>query len=203
MNRYFSLKKTMKLNYKSFIFIFSFLMLNLPYAGANIASLHGMDGFVEARIDAVKNARLHSNMGNIYFDEKHYVAALKEYQIAYNLTYDLNESSTYLYNIAQCFMKLGNYELAKNALLGAINKNCINITYYEKLVDCYIVLNTTQKELKSHLKDTTNPYNRIIAGLIYLKTGHKKNARIIFDEFVNDNPDMIISEDIRLILNRM
>lgn len=176
-------------------------MFSISYA--DMDSLHGLDGFKEAKIDATKNARLHSNMGNIYFEEKNYIGALKEYQIAYNLTHDTNGSSTYLYNIARCFMKLGNYELAKNALLGAINKDCINLTYYETLVDCYITLNATDKELKKHLKDNTNPYNRIIAGLIYLKTGHKTNAKIIFDEFVNNNPDMIISEDIKLILNRM
>lgn len=166
-------------------------------------SLHGMDGFKENKIDATKNARLHSNMGNIYFSEKHYIGALKEYQIAYNLTANTNGSSTYLYNIAQCFMKLGNYELARNALLGAIEKDCINMTYYENLVDCYIVLKTVNQELKKHLKDNSNPYNRIIAGLIFLKTGHVMSAKAIFDEFISDNPDMIITEDVKAILSRL
>lgn len=200
MNQYSLLKKIMKLNYKILILIFSCLLFSFAQADM---SLHGMDGFRESKIDAAKNARLHSNMGNIYFSEKNYIGALKEYQIAYNLTHNTNGSSTYLYNIARCFIKLGNYELARKALLGAIDKDCINITYYETLVDCYINLNTAQKELKAHLKDKRNPYNQIIAGLIYLKTGHKTSAKIIFDEFINDNPDMIISEDIRLILKRM
>lgn len=187
----------MNLKYK-LIFIALFLFLTPCFA-----SLHGIDGFKESTIDAAKNARLHSNMGNIYFDEKNYIGALKEYQIAYNLTHNTNGSSTYLYNIARCFIKLGNYELAKNALLGAIDKDCINLTYYDTLVDCYIALNTAQKELKRYLKDSSNPYNRIVAGLIYLKTGHRASARAIFDEFINDNPDMIISEDIRLMLNKL
>ncbi len=166
-------------------------------------SLHGLDGFKENVIDATKNARLHSNMGNIYFGEKNYTGALKEYQIAYNLTSNTSESSTYLYNIARCFMKLQNYEAARRAVLGAIDKDCINLTYYETLVDCYIILKTSDQELKKHLKDNSNPYNRIIAGLIFLKTGQKTSAKAIFDEFINDNPDMIITQDIKAILRKL
>ena len=83
-----------------------FLLVSLPSFGDN--SIRGLSGYEWETIDAIKNARMHSNMGNIYFKEENYFSALKEYQIAYNLTYDLNASSVYLYNIANCFMKLNN-----------------------------------------------------------------------------------------------
>ena len=96
-------------------------------------SKRGLDGFEWSVIDAVKNARGHSNMGNIYFQQENYASALKEYQIAYNLTRILNSSSVYLYNMAQCVMKVKNYRLAQNTLLGAISKDYMNL--FLKLLD--------------------------------------------------------------------
>lgn len=166
-------------------------------------SNHGMDGFIENRIDAAKNARGHSNMGNIYFDEKKYPSALKEYEIAYNLSHKSQASGVYLYNISRCYFALGQYELAKNAVLGAIQKDCINLTYYQMLTDCYIKLNLENEELKKHIADEKNPYNRIIVGLIYMKTNRKMQARATFDDFISLYPDMIITDDIRLLLEKI
>ena len=166
-------------------------------------SNHGLDGFVENKIDATKNARLHNNMGNIYFDEKKYFAALKEYEIAFNLANKTQASGAYLYNISRCYFIMGNYSLAKNAILGAIKKDCINITYYGMLADCIVKLNEIDSELKKYISDTTNPYNRLIVGLIYLKTGKKMQAKATFDEFIINYPDMLITDDIRLLLNRI
>ncbi|MBR3604949.1 MAG: tetratricopeptide repeat protein [Candidatus Gastranaerophilales bacterium] len=168
-----------------------------------MVSKHGMDGFIHGKIDPIKNARLHSNMGNIYFDEKKYISALKEYEIAFNLAHKTQAAGAYLYNIARCYMVLGNYKLAINALDGAIKKDCINMTYYQSLVECYIKLGIQEQKLKSHIKDNSNPYNRIIVGLIYLKTDRKMQARATFDDFIAQNPDMIISNDVRMILNNL
>lgn len=179
--------------------IFIILTVNITQA----SSLRGLDAYEENKIDASRNARLHSNMGNIYFNEKNYNAAFLQYDIAYKLTKNTNASSTYLYNMARCMIKLGDYKYAQYLIQEAINKDYLNMTYYNTLVDCYIALNTYKKELKKCLSDTINPYKRIIAGLIYYKTGQKINAKIIFDEFINDNPDMIISDDVRLILKRI
>ena len=175
------------------------LFANIAQAG----SIRGLDGFEQYTIDAVKNARNHNNMGNIYFDEKNYNAALAEYEIAYKLTKNTHASAPYIYNMARCFIKLGNYKQAQNLVEHAINKDCINMTYYETLVDCYIAQNIQEKKLTHHISDTKNPYNRIIAGLIYLKTNRKIDAKIIFDEFINNNPDMIISDDVRAILRTL
>jgi len=190
-------KKTLKLIYS--------LILLLLFSPVTLAmkSNHGLDGFVENKIDAAKNARLHNNMGNIYFDEKKYFAALKEYEIAFNLANKTQASGAYLYNISRCYFILGNYSLAKNAILGAIKKDCINLTFYEMLVDCIVKLNEVESELQKYITDTSNPYNRIIVGLIYLKTDRKMQARATFDDFISQNPDMLITDDIRLMLNRI
>ena len=186
----------MRLLYSLFFLI---LMTNIVFC----ESLKGLDGYQQYTIDASKNARLHNNMGNIYFDEKNYNAALGEYELAYKLTKNSNSNAPYIYNMARCMIRLGNYKQAQYLVEEAIKKDCINVIYYETLVDCYIVQNSYKKELERCLKDTKNPYSRIIAGLIYLKTGQKIDAKIIFDEFINDNPDMIISDDVRLIIREI
>ncbi len=183
---------------KLIIFLFFLTFLNC-FAVSN----YGVYSYQDNKIDAVKNAREHNALGNIYFQEKNYIAALREYEIAYNLSYQNNLSATYLYNIARCYMTLGRYETAKNALLGVIRKDCMNITYYDSLVDCFIKLKTDKKELKNYLKDSINPYNKIVAGLIYMKTGNKRAAKTLFDEFITNNPDMLITSDIKRILKKL
>lgn len=190
----------MKLYFRAFL-IFIFLLAQFCYAAPS--SNHGLDGFQTYVIDATKNARGHNNMGNIYFEQGNYIAALKEYEIAFRLTYNTSASATYLYNMARCYIKFNNYTNAKNLLLGAIDKDCMNITYYKALVDCYSALSSEKQELKKCLKDYQNPYNRITAGLIYLKMGKKSAAKMIFDEFINNNPDMLITEDVKAILRNL
>lgn len=197
MRTFFLQKKILKFAY-SFIFL---SLLLLPCFA--IKSNHGIDGYVEGKIDATKNARVHSNMGNIYFDEKKYISALKEYEIAYNIAPNTQASGAYLYNIAKCYMALGNYNLAKNAIEGAIKKDCINLTYYSTLVDCFIKLGIENSELNKHIQDLSNPYNRVIIGLIYLKTGRLAQARATFDDFITRYPKMIITQDIEALLRQM
>lgn len=167
------------------------------------SSLRGLKGFEENTIDAAKNARLHSNMGNIYFDEKNYTAALKEYQIAFNLVPDDPDSSIYLYNIARCFINLGAPDIAIKPLEGAISKNYTNLIYYETLADCYVKTNTAKKELNDYLKNAQNPYNKIMAGFIYLKMGDKITALTIFDDFINEHPKMIVVQDIKTLIKKL
>ena len=105
IKQYFSQKKT-----KLIIYSLALMFFSTAFA---MKSLRGLDGFEWQKIDASKNARMHSNLGNIFFDEKNYNAAIKEYEIAFNLVPNKTQSAVYLYNIARCYITLGNYELAK------------------------------------------------------------------------------------------
>jgi len=187
------------MNYLFKIFLATILLFNISYA----ASIRGLDGFVKTPIDVSKNARAHNNMGNIFFDEKNYVAALKEYQIAYNLVPNTPQSAVYLYNISRCFIVAQKYALAKNAILGAIKNDYSNLTYYNTLADCIVKLKQEESEIKKYLADDKNPYNKILVGLIYLKLNQKTNAKIIFDEFIANNPDMLVVDDIKKLLKNL
>lgn len=188
----------MKIKTAIILFVFCFIQA-FSFASTN----YGVEAFKENTIDAQNNARYHNNLGNVYFKEQNYIAALKEYEIAFNLSYESNISASYLYNIARCYMTLRRFELAQKALLGVIKKDCMNLTYYDALVDCFINLKSEKKELEKYSKDTINPYNKIIVGLIYLKTGNKRAAKTIFDDFISSNPNMLISDDVRKILNSL
>lgn len=200
MKRYTLQKKILRFLYSSLFIVSLNLFFNCAYS---VESKRGLDGFKHNVLNPMKNARVHANMGNVHFAEKKYIAALKEYEIAYNLAYNTQAAGSYLYNIARCFYVMQNYPLAKNAIEGAIKKDCINITYYQMLIDCYLKLGTVEQELNKHLKDTTNPYNQVVAGLIYLKTDRKMEAKATLDDFVVKNPDMIITDDVRVILNNI
>ena len=192
----------MLMNYKKLI-ITTLIILFANISCFAMTSKHGLDGNEQYVIDAMKNARGHSNMGNVYFDEGNLISAIKEYEIAYKLTYKTSASSVYLYNLSRCYIKLKDYKQAKIYLEEAIKKDCLNMTYYKTLVDCYVALNIQDEELRKRLDDEINPYSRIVAGLIFLKTGNKITAKNIFDEFINDNPDMLITDDVRLILKQI
>ena len=193
------LKKAMKLNYKLTILSLYFLISSFCFA-VN----HGLEPFQQNYLDASKNASHHCKMGNIYYNEKNYKAALVEYETAYNLAGGENSSSSsYLYNIAKCLLKLGHQKAAQKAIKGAIEKDCMNITYYEALAESYISEGSQNKVLERCLKDYKNPYNRVLAGLIYIKLGEKKYAKILFDEFINLYPDLIITQDVKNILKTL
>jgi len=189
----------MKLKFKILIILIAFLNVNFAFCASNF----GVYTYQENVIDASKNAHFHNNLGNVYFEEKNYIGALAEYETAFNLSPNDNLSAYYLYNIAKCYMTLKRFELAKNALLGAIGKNCMNITYYSALVECFFELNIQKYELEKYLKDKTNPYNEIIAGLIYIKMNDKTSAKIILDEFITKNPNMLITPDVKNILGNL
>ena len=196
MKMFFLQKKILKLLFSIFL-----LFCAIPVFAAK--SNHGIDGFVENKIDATKNARAHSSMGNLYFEEGKYIAALKEYEIAYKLSSKNQAAGAYLYNIARCYYVMGTYNFAKGAILDAIKKDCINMTYYNLLVDCFIKTGSTELELNKYIRDNENPYNRVIVGLIYLKTNRLAQARATFDDFIVNYPDLIITDDIQAIIRQL
>ena len=195
-------KKILKSSYNLFCFFFfwAFLCQNPAFCQTKVLGVESTQNNV---LDASKNAKSHSNMGNIYFEEKNYVAAIKEYEIAFNLAPNTRLASTYLYNISRCYMVIQRYDLAYKALLGAISKDYMNITYYNALADCAIALGNIQNEIKKLNTDTKNPYNKITVGMIYLKTGKIREAKTIFDDFIAKNPDNIMSDDIKTILKNL
>lgn len=190
----------MKLQFKIFFFIILSFFLK---SNAEIASLRGLDGYQESVIDATKNARNHSNFGNLYFKEGNYIAAIKEYELAYALNENSQASAIYLYNISRCLLNLKDYPRAYATVKQAIHRDYLNITFYELEADCILKLNFQDKALDEIFKNEKNPYNKLTAGFIYLKTCQKQRAITLFDDMINDNPDLLISTDLKNLIKRI
>ncbi len=165
---------------------------------------------VTAPLDAAKNAKEHNNQGVIYMREGDYSAAAKEFKIAIGINPNVQSTSVYYNNLGQAYMKMYfqcNSRflliLAQNCFENALVGDCLNLTYYKNLVNVYEARDNLAARARYHLsKRSENPYNAITVGLIYLKQNKIGAAVTILDEFCSQNPDLVISSDIkRLIAN--
>lgn len=190
----------MKLFYKLTILILTFL---ISISFADNKTLRGLDSYQTAVIDASKNARGHSNMGNLYYDEKNYIGAIKEYEIALNLTEIPRQKAVYMYNIANCLYNLGDYKNSKIYSEKAILNDYMNISYYKLLAKNIVKLKLETLEIEKLNQDKNNPFNEILVGLIYLEKEEKTIALTILDDFVNKYPKMLVTQDVIQIIKQI
>ena len=192
------LKKVWKLYFRIFLFVFV------------ICYTIGLANCAITPVDAARNAKEHNNQGVIFMREGDYLAAIKEFKIAIGINPNVQSTSVYYNNLGQAYMKI--YEINKNRLLPiwaqscfeqALVGDCLNLTYYRNLVSAYEARGNLSSKASYHLsKKSENPYNAIIVGLIYLKQNKIGAAVTILDDFCSQNPDLVISSDIkRLIAN--
>ena len=61
-----------------------------------------------------------------------------------------------------------------------------------------------KNELKKYQKDSAkNPFSNIVIALIYVKQGKIRNAQIILDDFMTENPDLIINSSLKSYLKSL
>ncbi len=189
-------KKAWKLHYKIFIALSVFLF-SFNFAKGEISP-----------IDATRNAKQHNNQGVIFMREGDLSAAMKEFKIAIALNPNVQATSVYYNNLGQVYMRM--YALNNNRLFPfwaqkcfeqALLGDCMNFVYYNNLVDTYEVLGVLNSKITYHLSQKEeNPYSAIILGLIYLKQNKIGAAITILDDFCAQNPDLIITSDIKRLL---
>ena len=159
-------------------------------------------------IDAARNAKEHNNQGVIFMREGDYNAAIKEFKIAIGINPNVQSTSVYYNNLGQAYMKIYALNpskllpiLAQNCFEQAILGDCLNLTYYKNLVSSYDARGNLSSRASYHLsRKEKNPYNAIIVGLIYLKQNKTGAALTILDEFCAQNPDLVITSDIKRLI---
>ena len=57
-------------------------------------------------------------------------------------------------------------------------------------------LNIVQTKITEY-KNSNSIYDKIMLGILYIKTGDKKRGIIILDDIVQSNPELLISQAIR------
>ncbi len=199
----------MKLRFK--IFLLLLIILTPAYS---FADLH--KATIVETINAQNDAQYHNNMGVFYYNDKDFFAAIKEFRIAIAINPDSQTTATYFNNLGKTYYLLGEIQvknglplqgwddfalMAQISFEEAVKIDCMKLEYYENLVKAYElkgILNSKKEYFLSNREK--NPFNIIPAALILSKQGDIQYANMLIDDFVTQNPDIIISRDLRKII---
>lgn len=147
-------------------------------------------------IDAEKDAFYHNNVGLNYLKDRIYYAAIQEFKIAIQLSPSTQATAIFKSNLGETYNFIGYPDMARVCFEDALKLYGLNFKYYINLADCYVrlgILNTKIKEYSS----SSNPYDKIMLGLLYVKSGQVRKGVIILDEFCNEEPDLLITPAVR------
>ena len=148
-------------------------------------------------IDAEANDAKHNNLGILWLQEKYYFGAIKEFEIAIDLSPNTQASAVYYNNLGRTYLTIGYPELAEPKFLIAIKKYPLNFEYYLNLIEAYGKQNVLSQKLKYHKKNRKNNLDDIIIALIYGALGETNTEITMLDDFCNNEPDLIITSAVR------
>ena len=154
------------------------------------------------KVDAEKNAYFHNNVGLNYLQDNFYYAAIQEFKIAISLAPETQASAVFYNNLGDVYMKIGHPGLAEDCYVNAINLYGLNLQYYINLAKCYKAMGVIEDKLQQ-LEVKTNPYNKILKGMMLIESGNKRDGIIMLDEFSITEPDLIISSGIKSFLKTL
>lgn len=154
-------------------------------------------------IDPVKNAFEHNNMGIIYMEEKCYYAAIQEFKMAISLNPKTQATAVYFNNLGKVYLAIGYPEMALDCFQNAVTQYNLNFEFYKNLVDCYEKLGQISSKLEFYKKNNSNPFDKIMLGLLYAKTGNVKKAIIVLDEFAMSEPNLMITPAVKQYIQQL
>ena len=147
-------------------------------------------------IDAGKDAYFHNNVGLNYLRDRIYYAAIQEFKIAIQLSPNTQATAIFKTNLGETYMFIGYPDMARVCFEDALKAYGLNFKYYLNLADCYQQLNIVQTKI-SEYEASSNIYDKIELGILYIKTGQKRRGVIILDEICMSEPDLLITPAIR------
>lgn len=154
-------------------------------------------------IDPEKNAYHHNNLGVMYIEEKDYYAAIQEFKMAISLNPKTQATATYFNNLGRVYMIIGYPEMALDCFQNALKQYPLNFEYYKNLVDCYDKLGKTSSKLSEYKAKKKSSLDKITLALLYEKSGDIKKAIFILDEFANAEPDLLISQAVKMYIQEL
>ncbi len=154
-------------------------------------------------IKAQNNAYRHNNKGLLYLQDKYYYGAIKEFQIAIDLSPNSQASAAYYVNLGITYEKIGYNDLARPCFEKAVSLNVLCFDYYLKLAENYKTLGVVENEL-SKLKDNkSSPLNDVLIGLLYIQKGEVSTGITVLDDFCNKEPNLMITTGVRNYLDEI
>jgi len=154
------------------------------------------------KVDAEKNAYFHNNVGLNYLQDHFYYAAIQEFKIAISLAPETQASAVFYNNLGDVYMKIGHPELAEDCYINALGLYGLNLQYYINLAKCYKARNILEDKMQV-IDIKTNPYNKILMGMMLIESGNKRDGIIMLDEFSVTEPDLIISGGIKNFIKNL
>ena len=153
-------------------------------------------------INAEKDAFLHNNIGLNYLKDRVYYAAIQEFKIAISLSSSTQATAIFQNNLGETYMFIGYPDLALPCFEDSIKLYGLNFKYYKNLANCYIALNITDKKIKE-LLNSSDVYDRIKLGVLYIETGDYRKGVNILDEICATEPDILITPAIKQYVKKV
>lgn len=153
-------------------------------------------------IDAGKDAFYHNNVGLNYLADRIYYAAIQEFKIAINLSPNTQATAIFKNNLGETYNYIGYPDMARVCFEDAIKLYGLNLQYYINLADCYINMGITNTKIAEY-SASTSVYDKIMLGILYIKSGEKRKGVILLDEFCQSEPDLLITPAIQQYLKEV
>ena len=150
-------------------------------------------------IKAERDAFYHNNVGLNYLKDRIYYAAIQEFKIAISLSPSTQASAVFKNNLGETYNYIGYPEAALTCFEDAIKLYGLNFKYYLNLVDSYILLGSAKCKIKE-FEQSSEVYDKIKLGILYIKTGDVRKGVNLLDEFCILEPDLLITPAIRQYL---
>lgn len=158
---------------------------------------------VDHEIKGQNNAYRHNNQGIMYLEENYYYGAIKEFQIAIDLSPNSQASAVYYTNLGKTYEKIGYYELAKPCFEKAVSLNVLCFDYYLKLAENYKHLGILEEKISLYHTKKDSPLNEVLLGLMYIQKGQKDIGITILDDFCNKEENLLITKGVRNYLSEI
>lgn len=154
------------------------------------------------QIDASKNSVFHNAVGLRYLEEHCYYAAIQEFKISISLNPNSQSAAVSYNNLGRAYMELGFAEQAQDCFERAIKLYGLNFEYYKNLANCYVALGKGKQKINEY-RNNSNPLNKIMLGLLYIKTGDKRAGMITLDSFCLSEPELLITDGVKEYLKTL
>lgn len=168
--------------------IIAFCILSISFSQYSLA---------DETIKAENNAYRHNNKGLIYYREKYYYGAIKEFQMAIDLNPKTQAAAIYYTNLGNTYETIGYHDLAKNCFERALSLNALSFEHYFRLANNYRNLGIVEEKLEEYKSKTNSPLNQIMVGLLYIQKGEISIGITVLDEFCNKEPNLMITKGVK------
>ena len=153
-------------------------------------------------IDAGKDAYFHYNVGLNYLRDRIYYAAIQEFKIAIQLSPNTQATAVFKTNLGETYMYIGYPDMARTCFEDALKAYGLNFKYYINLAQCYEQLNIVQTKIQE-FQASSSIYDKIMLGLLYIKTGEIRRGVIVLDDVCMSEPDLLITPAIRQYISEV